>query len=126
MLTARQKQLLDFIRSEIARCGVAPSYDEMAAAIGVRSKSGVNRLLLGLEERGAIRRLPSRRRAIEVIEVDDSRRITRLSVQDCIDLGIRKAHVHKESCRGSFAKKQLIYHLTQAKVWLEKLPKGEG
>lgn len=68
MLTEQQTDLLTFIKRYMRqRRGVAPTYQEMAAAVGQRSKSGVHRLILGLEERGAIRRLPGKARAIEII-----------------------------------------------------------
>lgn len=66
-LTAAQQRCLDFIRAHSAENGEAPSYDEMREALGLASKSGVNRLINALEERGAIRRLPNRRRAIEIV-----------------------------------------------------------
>ena len=66
-LTARQRALLDVISERVAEHGVAPSYDEMKAALGLASKNGVYRLVIGLEERGYIRRLPNKARAIEVL-----------------------------------------------------------
>lgn len=67
-MTPRQKDLLEFIRSYSSESGgIAPSYDEMKNAIGVASKSGINRLVCGLEERGLIRRLKQRERSIVVI-----------------------------------------------------------
>ncbi len=69
MLTQRQKDLLDFINSGTrARGGVCPSYREMATAMGLSSIASVSRLLGGLEERGFIRRLPHRARAVEVVK----------------------------------------------------------
>lgn len=68
MLTAAQRDLLAFIQSYAeAHRGVPPTWAEMAAASGLRSKSGVTRLICGLEERGYIRRLPNRARAIEIL-----------------------------------------------------------
>jgi SOS-response transcriptional repressor LexA len=64
--TGRQQELLLFIKRRIDHCGVAPSFDEMAAAIG-GSKGSIHRLLLELEARGHIRRLRNRKRAIEVL-----------------------------------------------------------
>jgi SOS-response transcriptional repressor LexA len=63
-LTAKQKKLLDYLRS----CENAPSFDEMREALGLASKSGVHRLVNALEERGYIRRMPERARAIELVE----------------------------------------------------------
>lgn len=65
-LTRRQHDLLEFIRSYSARRHYPPSFDEMCAALGLRSKSGVHRLVTALEERGAIARLANRARAIEI------------------------------------------------------------
>jgi len=68
MLTKKQHELLMFIKQRLAATGgVAPSFDEMKDALNLRSKSGIHRLISGLEERGFIRRLPHRARALEVI-----------------------------------------------------------
>jgi repressor LexA len=68
MLTKKQHELLMFIKHRLAATGgVAPSFDEMKDALNLRSKSGIHRLISGLEERGFIRRLPHRARALEVI-----------------------------------------------------------
>lgn len=68
-LTKLQRDLLMFLLAYTEDHGHAPSYDEMKAALGLRSKSGVHRLVRALEERGAIKRIPDRARAIEVIAV---------------------------------------------------------
>lgn len=67
-LTHKQRELLDFIGERMAVDGVCPSYQEMNDAMGLHSKAGISRLLTGLEERGIIRRLPNRARAIEILE----------------------------------------------------------
>lgn len=67
MLTLRMKQALEYIQFYQNEWGITPSYDEMRNALGLHSKSGVHRLILALEERGFIRRLKHRARAIEVI-----------------------------------------------------------
>ena len=72
MLTKKQHQLLLFIRDRVARDGVAPSFDEMKEALELQSKSGIHRLIMALEERGFLRRLPHRARALEVIKVPDN------------------------------------------------------
>jgi repressor LexA len=69
MLTKKQHELLMFINQRLAATGVAPSFDEMKDALNLRSKSGIHRLISGLEERGFIRRLPHRARALEVIKL---------------------------------------------------------
>lgn len=66
MLTQRQHQLLVFIQSYLRDQGVPPSFEEMRGALRLKSKSGIHRLITGLEERGYIRRLPYRARALEV------------------------------------------------------------
>lgn len=71
-LTKQQRRLVEFIQTYMARSsGVSPSYVQMQEALGLASKSGVHRIISALEERGAIRRLPGRARAIEVIHQDD-------------------------------------------------------
>jgi repressor LexA len=71
MLTRKQSELLRFINERLAENGVPPSFDEMKDALDLRSKSGIHRLILALEERGFIRRLPNRARAIEVIKLPE-------------------------------------------------------
>src|SRR5690348_8815306 len=71
MLTRKQHELLMFINQRLAATGVAPSFDEMKDALNLRSKSGIHRLISGLEERGFIRRLPHRARALEVIKLPE-------------------------------------------------------
>ena len=71
MLTKKQHQLLLFIRDRLHRDGVAPSFDEMKEALKLRSKSGIHRLIMALEERGFLRRLPHRARALEVMKVPE-------------------------------------------------------
>jgi repressor LexA len=68
MLTKKQLLLLDFIDQKTSLNGVSPSFDEMKEALNLKSKSGIHRLILALEERGFIRRLPHRARALEVIK----------------------------------------------------------
>ena len=69
MLTNKQFDLLQFIDNQLKSKGVPPSFDEMKNALGLKSKSGIHRLIKGLEERGFIRRLPRRDRALEVIKL---------------------------------------------------------
>ncbi len=71
MLTKKQHSLLVFIEKTVDSCGVPPSYDEMKDALGLASKSGIHRLITGLEERGFIRRLFNRARAVEVVRRAD-------------------------------------------------------
>lgn len=72
MLTRKQLELLDFIQKRMARDGVPPSFDEMKEALDLRSKSGIHRLITALEERGFIRRLPHRARALEVLKLPEA------------------------------------------------------
>ena len=67
MLTAKQRELLQFITVRLEDSGISPSFEEMKEALDLKSKSGVHRLISALEERGFIRRLPNRARALEVI-----------------------------------------------------------
>ncbi len=69
MLTKKQSDLLRFIHERLKETGVPPSFDEMKDALDLRSKSGIHRLILALEERGFIRRLPNRARALEVLRL---------------------------------------------------------
>jgi repressor LexA len=72
MLTRKQYELLRFIHERLKEAGIPPSFDEMKEALDLRSKSGIHRLITALEERGFIRRLPNRARAIEVIKLPES------------------------------------------------------
>lgn len=72
MLTRKQLELLDFIQKRVARDGVPPSFDEMKDALDLRSKSGIHRLITALEERGFIRRLAHRARALEIVKLPEA------------------------------------------------------
>jgi repressor LexA len=72
MLTRKQHELLMFINERLKESGIPPSFDEMKDALDLRSKSGIHRLIKALEERGFIRRLPNRARAIEVVRLPES------------------------------------------------------
>ncbi len=72
MLTRKQLELLDFIKQRTDRDGVPPSFDEMKDALDLRSKSGIHRLITALEERGFIRRLAHRARALEIVKLPDA------------------------------------------------------
>ena len=69
MLTKKQYQLLIFIDRRLKDAGISPSFEEMKEALNLKSKSGIHRLISGLEERGFIRRLPHRARALEIIKL---------------------------------------------------------
>ena len=72
MLTRKQLDLLEFIHKRVQRDGVPPSFDEMKEALDLRSKSGIHRLITALEERGFIRRLAHRARAIEIVKLPEA------------------------------------------------------
>jgi repressor LexA len=72
MLTRKQYELLMFIHERLKESGVPPSFDEMKEALDLRSKSGIHRLITALEERGFIRRLPHRARALEIVKLPES------------------------------------------------------
>ena len=71
MLTAKQQQLLGYIKQHLDQGGVSPSFEEMKEALDLKSKSGIHRLISALEERGFIRRLPNRARALEILKMPD-------------------------------------------------------
>ena len=72
MLTKKQKNLLVFINKKIRSSGVSPSYEEMKKSLNLKSKSGIHRLISALEERGFIRRLPHKARALEVLKLPET------------------------------------------------------
>src|SRR5207237_9274243 len=72
MLTRKQHELLMFIHERIKETGVSPSFDEMKDALDLASKSGIHRLITALEERGFLRRLPHRARALEVVKLPET------------------------------------------------------
>lgn len=72
MLTPKQRDLLEFIHQRLTATGVPPSFDEMKIALDLKSKSGIHRLITALEERGFIRRLPHRARALEILKLPES------------------------------------------------------
>lgn len=72
MLTRKQLELLCFINERLKETGIPPSFDEMKDALSLQSKSGIHRLITALEERGFIRRLPNRARALEILRLPDS------------------------------------------------------
>jgi repressor LexA len=72
MLTKKQYELINFIEYKLRESGISPSFDEMRIALDLKSKSGIHRLITGLEERGFIRRLPHRARALEIIKLPNN------------------------------------------------------
>ena len=72
MLTKKQYELITFIDYKLSLSGISPSFDEMREALGLKSKSGIHRLITGLEERGFIRRRPHRARALEILKLPNN------------------------------------------------------
>ena len=72
MLTKKQLELLKFLEKKITSSGISPSFEEMKHALGLRSKSGIHRLICALEERGFLRKLPHRARSIEILRSPSS------------------------------------------------------
>ena len=89
MLTKRQYQLLMLIEKRLRESGVSPSFEEMKQEIGLKSKSGIHRLISGLEERGFIRHLPNRARALEVLKLPDNQSGTDIAGDLCVNAGGR-------------------------------------
>jgi repressor LexA len=84
MLTAKQRELLLFVHKRLGETGVSPSFDEMREALDLKSKSGIHRLISALEERGFIRRLPNRARALEVVKLPESSAPTPIGIKPAI------------------------------------------
>ena len=98
MLTKKQLDLLEFIHKRVQRDGVPPSFDEMKEALDLRSKSGIHRLITALEERGFIRRLAHRARAIEIVKLPDALAKPRLRAPRD-----RRRPARSRPCRGAMA-----------------------
>ena len=79
MLTNKQYELLTFIDEILETRGIAPSFEEMKKAINLKSKSGIHRLIIALEERGYLRRLPNRARAIEILKLPNNKETNRIN-----------------------------------------------
>ena len=84
MLTAKQHELLRFIQRKLEETGISPSFEEMKEALDLKSKSGVHRLISALEERGFIRRLPNRARALEVLREPENVAASRKPANDTV------------------------------------------
>jgi repressor LexA len=87
MLTAKQHELLLFIQRKLEETGISPSFEEMKEALDLKSKSGVHRLISALEERGFIRRLPNRARALEVLRQPENA-LNRKAANDTEDTAV--------------------------------------
>ena len=84
MLTAKQHEILLFIQRKLEETGISPSFEEMKEALDLKSKSGVHRLISALEERGFIRRLPNRARALEVLREPENVAASRKPANDTV------------------------------------------
>src|ERR1700758_3133949 len=93
MLTRKQHELLMFINQRLTATGVSPSFDEMKDALRLKSKSGIHRLLGGVEGRGVFRRLPHRARALEVV---------RLPEESAVAMPAERARFSPTVIRGDF------------------------
>ena len=87
VLTRKQNELLMFINKRLNDDGVSPSFDEMKEALRLKSKSGIHRLITGLEERGFLRRLPHRARALQVLKLPDAAAIPAANVTPLLARG---------------------------------------
>ena len=87
MLTKKQKDLLMFIHNRVQETGVSPSFDEMKDALELKSKSGIHRLITALEERGFLRRLPHRARALEILKLPTDHAVEAHAVEKETPLG---------------------------------------
>lgn len=85
MLTRKQKDLLEFIHARMTKEDVAPSFEEMKKALGLKSKSGIHRLISGLVERGYIQRLPHRARALEIKRLPDGLKPKAANISHAVD-----------------------------------------
>ena len=85
MLTRKQNELLMFINKRLNDGGVSPSFDEMKEALRLKSKSGIHRLITGLEERGFLRRLPHRARALQVLKLPEAAAMPAPNVTPLLD-----------------------------------------
>src|SRR5829696_8176157 len=86
MLTRKQHELLSYINERLTESGVSPSFEEMKDALALKSKSGVHRLISALEERGFIRRLANRARALEVLRMPDAKMGTAAQPKPAVSL----------------------------------------
>ena len=126
-LTPRQAELKRFIVRYTTANGFSPSYDEMAAGIGIRSKSAVHWLVTELEDRGAIRKLPgSRARSIEVVEQISSIDVAKQHLAYCIGQGIPIREMLEVFCGKAPESIDLLAAIEQLAVVWERLQDGRG
>jgi repressor LexA len=117
MLTRKQHELVLFLHRYLGEQGVSPSFDEMKEALGLRSKSGIHRLITGLEERGFIRRLQHRARAIEVLRLPEN-----LTTANASGNGERQRGFAPRVIQGSFGESTLVGAATPQGATAASLP----
>lgn len=125
MLTRKQYELLRFIHARSQRDGVSPSFDEMKEALDLRSKSGIHRLITALEERGFIRRLAHRARAIEVVKLPDNMEQPRRGFTPTVVQGARAAAPRAEARAESSSRTVPLVGRIAAGVPIEALQHGD-
>lgn len=103
MLTRKQHELLLFIHQHLQKNGVSPSFDEMKEALALKSKSGIHRLITGLEERGFIRRLPHRARAVEVMRLPNDIEAANQSHEEAAAPAVPRTGFAPKVIRGGFS-----------------------
>ena len=111
MLTRKQLDLLNYINKHLNKDGIPPSFDEMKEALDLRSKSGIHRLITALEERGFIRRLAHRARAIEIVKLPDS-----------LETNNKVAELNANSSKSSSIKLETDAKYLRSSVHAEELP----
>lgn len=113
-MTPKQKKLLDYIRYYINKNEYCPSFQEMMEHLGLKSKSGVFRLINGLAERGAIRRLPNRARAIEVVTLPlQAVHNQQIPAEDGVWVFFRTPKILKEILNDKASKRRVVSHKTR-------------
>ena len=110
MLTKKQKNLLIFINKKIRSSGVSPSYEEMKNALNLKSKSGIHRLISALEERGFVKRLAHKARALEVVKLPETASVNDIYnsfspsvIKGGLDVDVKKSNVNEISILGKIA-----------------------
>ena len=110
MLTKKQKNLLIFINKKIRSSGVSPSYEEMKNALNLKSKSGIHRLISALEERGFVKRLAHKARALEVVKLPETASVNDIYnsfspsvIKGGLDVDVKKNNVNEISILGKIA-----------------------
>ena len=99
MLTKKQKELLTYIQNFQSKSGVTPSYEEMKSALSLKSKSGIHRLVIALEERGFVKRLAHKARALEVIKDGISRvNVSTNNKKNFINKGFNNGREYRKQC----------------------------